>query len=118
MEEIRERVEAIAQDILTLSEQTQQVGEITATVDDLAEQSNLLALNATIEAARAGEQGRGFAVVAAEVRNLAEQSRQGPDRSGPSSPTSRRRPTRRCWPPSRASRWWSAAGAGPSGPAR
>jgi methyl-accepting chemotaxis protein len=77
MEEIRERVEAIAQDILALSEQTQQIGEITATVDDLAEQSNLLALNATIEAARAGEQGRGFAVVAAEVRNLAEQSRQG-----------------------------------------
>jgi len=77
MEEIRERVEAIAQDILALSEQTQQIGEITATVDDLAEQSNLLALNATIEAARAGEQGRGFAVVAAEVRNLAEQSKQG-----------------------------------------
>ena len=77
MEEIRERVEAIAQDILALSEQTQQIGDITATVDDLAEQSNLLALNATIEAARAGEQGRGFAVVAAEVRNLAEQSKQG-----------------------------------------
>ena len=77
MEEIRERVETIAQDILALSEQTQQIGEITATVDDLAEQSNLLALNATIEAARAGEQGRGFAVVAAEVRNLAEQSKQG-----------------------------------------
>jgi methyl-accepting chemotaxis protein len=77
MEEIRERVEAIAKDILALSEQTQQIGEITATVDDLAEQSNLLALNATIEAARAGEQGRGFAVVAAEVRNLAELSRQG-----------------------------------------
>jgi methyl-accepting chemotaxis protein len=77
MEEIRERVEAIAKDILALSEQTQQIGEITATVDDLAEQSNLLALNATIEAARAGEQGRGFAVVAAEVRNLAEQSKQG-----------------------------------------
>jgi methyl-accepting chemotaxis protein len=77
MEEIRARVEAIAQNILTLSEQTQQISELTATVDDIAEQSNLLALNATIEAARAGEQGRGFAVVAAEVRNLAEQSKQG-----------------------------------------
>jgi methyl-accepting chemotaxis protein len=77
MEDIKERVEAIAQNILTLSEQTQQISDITATVDDIAEQSNLLALNATIEAARAGEHGKGFAVVAAEVRNLAEQSKQG-----------------------------------------
>ncbi len=76
MEDIREKVSAIAQDMLALSEQTQQIGEITATVNDLADQSNLLALNAAIEAAKAGEQGKGFAVVAAEVRNLAEQSRQ------------------------------------------
>jgi methyl-accepting chemotaxis protein len=77
LESIRERVETIAQNILQLSEQTHQISELTATVDDISEQSNLLALNATIEAARAGEQGRGFAVVAAEVRNLAEQSKQG-----------------------------------------
>jgi methyl-accepting chemotaxis protein len=76
MQEIREKVQAIAQDILALSEQTQQIGEITATVNDIADQSNMLALNATIEAAKAGEQGKGFAVVAAEVRNLAEQSKQ------------------------------------------
>jgi methyl-accepting chemotaxis protein len=76
MHDIRERVEAIARDIMALSEQTQQIGEITATVSDIADQSNLLALNAAIEAAKAGEQGKGFAVVAAEVRNLAEQSKQ------------------------------------------
>lgn len=75
MDDIRERVDAIAQGILELSEQTQRIGEITSTVDDLADQSNLLALNATIEAAKAGEQGKGFAVVADEVRNLAEQSK-------------------------------------------
>lgn len=80
MQDIREKVEAIAQDILALSEQTQQIGEITATVNDIADQSNLLALNATIEAARAGEHGKGFAVVAAEVRNLAEQSKQATTR--------------------------------------
>jgi methyl-accepting chemotaxis protein len=76
MHELRERVEAIARDIMALSEQTQQIGEITASVSDIADQSNLLALNAAIEAAKAGEQGKGFAVVAAEVRNLAEQSKQ------------------------------------------
>jgi methyl-accepting chemotaxis protein len=80
MRDIRGRVEAIAQDILALSEQTQQIGQITATVDDLADQSNLLALNATIEAAKAGEHGRGFAVVADEVRNLADQSKQASSR--------------------------------------
>jgi len=76
MRDIRDKVQAIAQDILALSEQTAQIGEITATVSDIADQSNLLALNAAIEAAKAGEQGKGFAVVAAEVRNLAEQSKQ------------------------------------------
>jgi len=75
MEQIRERVDAIARDIVTLSERTQQIGDITATVNGLADKSNLLALNASIEAARAGEHGKGFAVVAEEVRKLAEQSK-------------------------------------------
>ncbi len=75
MKTIRQRVESIAQNILMLSERTQQIGEIIATVNDIADQSKLLALNASIEAARAGEEGRGFAVVAMEVRQLAEQSR-------------------------------------------
>jgi methyl-accepting chemotaxis protein len=76
MAQIKARVEGIAENILALSAQTQQIGEIIATVNDIAAQSNMLALNASVEAARAGEHGKGFAVVAAEVRNLAEQSRQ------------------------------------------
>ncbi|MCP4543831.1 MAG: methyl-accepting chemotaxis protein [Chloroflexi bacterium] len=76
MVQIKGRVEGIAENILTLSEQTQQIGEIIATVNDIAAQSSILALNASVEAARAGEYGKGFAVVAVEVRNLAEQSRQ------------------------------------------
>ncbi len=76
MNRIREQMEGIAESIVRLSEQSQAIGEIIATVNDLAEQSNLLAVNAAIEAAQAGEQGKGFAVVAQEVRSLAEQSKQ------------------------------------------
>jgi len=75
MELIRHRVEDIADNILVLSEHTQQIGEIIATVNNLADQSRMLALNASVEAARAGEEGKGFAVVAMEVRNLADQNR-------------------------------------------
>ncbi len=75
-QEAKTRMEALAERILTLSEQAQAIGEIIAAVNDLAEQSNLLAVNAAIEAAKAGEAGKGFAVVAAEVKNLAEQSKQ------------------------------------------
>jgi methyl-accepting chemotaxis protein len=69
-------VESIADMVVRLSEQSQAIGEIIATVNDLAEQSNLLAVNASIEAAKAGEQGKGFAVVAQEIRSLAAQSKQ------------------------------------------
>ena len=76
MSNIKTQVENIADNILSLSQRTQQIGEIIGTVNALAEQSKLLALNASIEAARAGEEGKGFAVVAMEVRQLAEQSRE------------------------------------------
>lgn len=76
MKSVRDKVQTIAQTILDLSNQTQQVGEITAVVNTLAQQSKMLALNASIEAAKAGESGKGFAVVASEVKNLAEQSEQ------------------------------------------
>lgn len=76
MHRIEQQMESIAQSIMKLSEHGQAIGGIIATVEDVAEQSNLLAVNASIEAAKAGEQGKGFAVVAQEVKSLAEQSRQ------------------------------------------
>lgn len=76
MHRIRQQMESIADSMMRLSEQSQAIGQIIATVEDLAAQSNLLAVNAAIEAAKAGEQGKGFAVVAQEIKNLAEQSKQ------------------------------------------
>ncbi len=67
--------ETIALSIAKLSDQSLEIGEIIASVNELAEQSNLLAVNAAIEAAKAGELGRGFAVVAREIKALADQSR-------------------------------------------
>lgn len=62
--------------VMTLGENSKQIGQIVGTISGIAEQTNLLALNAAIEAARAGQQGRGFAVVADEVRKLAESSQE------------------------------------------
>jgi methyl-accepting chemotaxis protein len=62
------------QEIGTLTEAAQEIGEVVNLIQKIAGQTNLLALNATIEAARAGEAGRGFAVVAVEVKSLAVQT--------------------------------------------
>lgn len=76
MSRIQDGMGTISESILKLSEQSQAIGKIIDTVNELAEQSHLLAVNAAIEAAKAGDQGKGFGVVAGEVRSLAEQSKQ------------------------------------------
>ncbi|WP_339382897.1 HAMP domain-containing methyl-accepting chemotaxis protein [Microcoleus asticus] len=80
MSELREKVATIAAQIMRLSEQTTQIGSITGTVTDLANQTNMLALNASVEAVRAGEHGKGFGVVANEIRRLADQSKKSAEK--------------------------------------
>ena len=76
MEKITEQMNMINEMVEQLEEQSQTIGDITFSVNNLAEQSNLLALNAAIEAAKAEEHGIGFTVVAEEIRTLSDQSKQ------------------------------------------
>lgn len=71
----------IAKQVLSLSEQAARVGNISKLLGELANETNMLALNAAVEAARAGEHGKGFAVVAAEIRKLADQSKQSAEKA-------------------------------------
>lgn len=82
VERIKEQIESVAGKILELSGQTQAIGNIISTVDDIAKQSKFLAFNASIEASKVGEQGKGFAIVANEIKNLSEESKEATKKIG------------------------------------
>ena len=81
MNSLKDKIGAMADQILHLGEQTGQIGSIATLLKDLAGQINMLALNAAVEAARAGEHGKGFAVVASEIRKLVDQSKKSAEQT-------------------------------------
>ena len=70
--DIRRESKEVADAILKLNSDLQQVSRIAQVINQVADRSDLLALNAALEGTKAGEVGRGFSLVAAEMRKLAE----------------------------------------------
>lgn len=71
---IRTSIADSAQVMKEMGRRAEEIGDIVATINLIADRTNLLSLNASIEAARAGEHGRGFAVVAEEIRGLSDRA--------------------------------------------
>ena len=71
---IKERVETIVSNMLSLGEKSQQIGVVLDVINELSQQVTVLSYNATIEAAGAGEMGKRFMAVADRIIKLAERS--------------------------------------------
>jgi methyl-accepting chemotaxis protein len=70
------QIKANQESTASIMESTESVRNIVQKTSDISENSRVLSINAAIEAARAGEYGKGFAVVAREFKQLTEDSQQ------------------------------------------
>src|ERR1051325_9292834 len=74
MTNIKEAIDAATETITRLGRRSDQIGEVTHVINEIADRTHLLALNAAILAAQAGTQGRGFRIVADEIKELSERT--------------------------------------------
>jgi ABC-type transport system substrate-binding protein/methyl-accepting chemotaxis protein len=74
MSKIKEAIDAATETITRLGKRSEQIGEVTHVINEIADRTHLLALNAAILAAQAGTQGRGFRIVADEIKELSERT--------------------------------------------
>lgn len=73
-------IQGLGEDVKRFANAMADVITASQTIDSIARSTNMLALNAAIEAERAGAAGATFAVVAAEVKKLAQDTRQATDK--------------------------------------
>lgn len=76
---ITDLIIGLGEDIASFAAAMDGVIQASERIDSIARSTNMLALNAAIEAERAGAAGATFAVVAAEVKKLAQDTRQATD---------------------------------------
>ena len=72
--ELSESSTRCVETVASLTSRTDQIGDLAAMINDIANSAAMLSINATIEAARCGEAGKTFAVVAREFKALAAQT--------------------------------------------
>ncbi|GHO86771.1 methyl-accepting chemotaxis protein [Dictyobacter formicarum] len=75
MGRINNNVQITASKVHTLGDHSREIDEIIEVISSIAHQTNRLALDAAIQSAMAGENGKGFGAVAADIRRLAERTK-------------------------------------------
>lgn len=76
MAHINDNIHVTTAKVVMLDERSREISTIVEVMAAIAQQTNRLALDASIQAALAGDQGKGFGAVAADIRRLAERSKE------------------------------------------
>ncbi len=76
MGRIFENIQATSGKVQSLGDRSREINNIVEVISGIAHQTNRLALDAAIQAAMAGDNGKGFGAVAADIRRLAERSKE------------------------------------------